>query len=280
VSASGWQHWRERGWRPSDQYYVASRQARYADAGDDNASVRLKTLTDLIEQDGGPAAEFEHDHINEVGLPPSADVNDETLSSVLLRRRSGRTYVAKPVPAEILSGVLTHGLADVRTRRQTTDLANPLSLLDSFGVAWDVYLAVYAVDNVPPGVYKYDVRGHRLLGVHLGDHRLLVCNLLQGQRPPATAGWTLFLIADFPRYQWRYRHEHALRKLYLESGIVAQELVLVGTAYGLATLVTPAQRDQATLDLLHLPNTRFAPVTTLTTGWSRGRRGTFLTHDE
>jgi dipeptidyl aminopeptidase/acylaminoacyl peptidase len=41
-------------------------------------------------------------------------------------------------------------------------------------------------------------------------------SMLQGMRSP-TAAWTLSLVADFPRYQWRYRNEHRLRQLYLEA---------------------------------------------------------------
>ena len=280
VSPTGWQHWRERGWRPSDQYYVASRQARYVDAADEDASVRLLTLHRLIKQDGGPVAEYDHDYVYMVDLPAPAAVRDESVSGILLRRRSGRSYISKPIPAEVLSGVLQFGLADIRSRRSQVDVSQPLSLLNSYGSAWDIYLTVYDVNGVPAGAYKYDVTWHRLLAVSLGDHRDRVCALLQGQRPPATAGWTVFLIADFPRYQWRYRHEHALRKLYLETGVLSQEIILVATAYGLATLVTPAQRDQETLDLFQLPNTRFGPMTTLTTGWSRGNRGIYLANDE
>ena len=98
-------------------------------------------------------------------------------------------------------------------------------------------------------------------------------DVLQGMHSPATAAWTLGMVADFPRYQWRYRHEHGLRRLYLESGILGQELVILAMSYGLSTLVTPAQKDRAYLALHDLPEGRYAPIYTFTMGWSRGAAG-------
>jgi hypothetical protein len=109
--------------------------------------------------------------------------------------------------------------------------------------------------------------------VRPGNHREAMIGVLQGMRSPKTAAWTLGLVADFPRYQWRYRHEHALRRLYVEAGFVGQELLALGLAYNLGTLVTPAQKDSAYLDLHGLTADRYAPVYTLTMGLSRKHRG-------
>jgi nitroreductase len=95
-----------------------------------------------------------------------------------------------------------------------------------------------------------------------------------------TAAWTLGMVADFPRYQWRYRHEHGLRRLYMESGVIGQELVVLAMSYGLSTLVTPAQRDRLYLDLHQLSPDRYAPVYTLTMGGSRGSAGTMFDNDD
>src|SRR5207302_1276946 len=100
----------------------------------------------------------------------------------------------RPVPRERLSGLLWHGLAEVRARRAATGPAQPLSYLDSYGSAWDFYLCVYAVTGVEPGVYRYDVAGHQLVAVHPGDHRAAMTDTLQGMHSPATAAWTLGLV--------------------------------------------------------------------------------------
>jgi len=146
---------------------------------------------------------------------------------------------------------------------------DPLSYLESYGAAWDLYLCIYSVAEIEAGSYYYDIVGHQLINVRPGDHRETMIDALQGLRVPATAAWTLGLMADFPRYQWRYRHEYALRKLYVEAGFIAQELLMLGMSYGLETLVTPAQKDTPYLELHGLSGDRYAPVYTLTMGLSR-----------
>ncbi|MBM2614786.1 SagB/ThcOx family dehydrogenase [Actinoplanes sp. LDG1-06] len=274
--AGGWRHWQERGWFPSDQYYVASRRWVYADSDDPRGEVRTAALQDYLAASGPPPAEVLPDGpVTE--LDPPARPADRELADLLTSRRTGRRYRDEPVPSEQLSGVLWHGLTGVRERRERISESDPLSYLDSFGSAWDVHVCVYAVDGVEPGAYRYDLLGHRLIATRPGDHRHAMIDVLQGQRSPSTAAWTIGLVADFPRYQWRYRHEHGLRRLYLESGVLGQELAIVAHAYGLSTLITPAQKDRAYL-ALHgdLPDDRYAPVYTLTMGRSLGTRGHFL----
>jgi hypothetical protein len=271
--APGWRHWKEREWHPSDQYYVASRRWHYVDIDDIDGAVRSDAVRGFLEKDGPPAAEVLPDGPRVALGSPQPPPATESLARLLVSRRSGRAYVPRSVALDRLSGLLWHGLAHVRARRERIDDARPLSYLDSFGTAWDFYLCVYDVEGVEPGAYRYDLRAHELIGIRPGRHRAAMMDILQGMRSPMTAAWTLGLVADFPRYQWRYRHEHGLRRLYLESGIIGQELIILGGAYGLSSLVTPAQKDTPYLSLHGLPNDRYAPVYTLTMGLTRAGGG-------
>jgi SagB-type dehydrogenase family enzyme len=267
--AAGWHHWQQRGWYPSDQYYAASRHWRFADVNDPDRAVRTRVLERYLAGEGPPPEEALPDGPR-APLPDPAPPPKCSVAQLLTGRRSGRSYVDKPVSGDWLSGLLWYGLAQIRARRERTDEKRPLSYLDSFGSAWDFYVCAFSVEGIAPGTYRYDIRRHELIGIRPGDHRETMAKVLQGMWSPRTAGWTLGLVADFPRYQWRYRHEHGLRRLYLESGIIAQELIIVGEAYGLSTLVTPAQRDTPYLELHNLRNDRYAPVYTLTMGHDRG----------
>jgi SagB-type dehydrogenase family enzyme len=270
--SAGWRHWQERGWYPSDQYYAASRRWRYVDGHDPDYAIRTRVVERYLAEEGPPAEES-HPDGPRTELPSPAVPGGRSIARLLTGRRSGRSYASGPVPASWLSGLLWHGLAQVRTLRERTSETQPLSYLDSFGSAWDFYLCVFSVDGLAPGTYWYDIRSHQLIAVRLGDHREVMTEILQGMWSPRTAAWTLGLVADFPRYQWRYRHEQALRRLYMESGIIGQELTIVGAAYGLSTLVTPAQRDTPYLELHGLCNDRYAPIYTLTMGRDRGSSG-------
>jgi hypothetical protein len=275
----GWRHWQQRGWYPSDQYYAASRRWRYADIDDHDGSVRSRVLNRYLASEGPPVAEWVPVGAR-MALPAPEEPPQRSLARLLVTRRSGRAYVPTPVPGGWLSGLLWYGLSQIRQRRKRTDERRPLSYLDSFGSAWDFHVCVFAVDGIPPGAYRYDIRRHELVQVRPGDHRAAMSDILQGMWSPSTAAWTLGLVADFPRYQWRYRHEHGLRRLYFESGIIGQELTILGAAYGLSTLVTPAQKDSPYLALHGLPKDRYAPVYTLTMGRNRGASGVDLTGDQ
>ncbi|WP_449060976.1 SagB/ThcOx family dehydrogenase [Planomonospora algeriensis] len=268
----GWRHWQRRGWYPSDQYYVASRRWAYDDTTDRDGAIREATVAEYLRKDGPPPEPVRLSGPR-VALGEPASPGAQPVSRLLATRRSGRAYVNEPVALGRLSGLLWYGLAEVRKRAARTDDSQPMSYLDSYGSAWDFHLCVYNVDGVEPGTYRYELLDHELTGIRPGDHRETMIDVLQGMHSPATAAWTLGMVADFPRYQWRYRHEHGLRRLYLEAGILGQELLILGMSYGLSTLVTPAQKDRAYLGLHGLEDRRHAPVYTLTMGLSRGGAG-------
>jgi SagB-type dehydrogenase family enzyme len=275
----GWRHWQDRAWYPSDQYYVASRRWLYSDSPDPDGAIRDATIRRYLEVDGPPDP-VELRNGPRVRLGETALPEDTPVSRLLVDRRSGRAYARKPVPLARLSGLLWHGLAEVRAYRERAAEGKPLTLLDSYASALDFYVCVYSVKGLEPGVYRYGVSDHDLTCIRPGDHRAVMIKVMQGMRSPATAAWTLGLVADFPRYQWRYRHEHGLRRLYMESGILAQELLILAMAYGLSTLVTPAQRDRPYMELHELSPDRFAPTYTLTMGWSRGSAGQLFDNEE
>jgi SagB-type dehydrogenase family enzyme len=267
-----WRHWQHRRWHPSDHYYLTSRQDGEAREADTDMSIRLSMLDLFLLADGPPPEEHRPcGPVLSLGTPPP--LGEQEISRLLVTRRTGRSYIRQAPSLESLSGLLWYGLSGVRAGRSKGDRFDPATYLDCYGAAWDFYLCVYKVDGVEPGVYRYDLLDHELVGVRPGDHRDAMIDVLQGMHSPATAAWTLGLVADFPRYQWRYRHEHGLRRLYLEAGVLAQQLIVLAMSYGLSTLVTPAQKDRAYLELHDLPEDRFAPVYTLTMGLSRGTAG-------
>ncbi len=267
----GLKHWHKRGWFPSDQFYLASRRWNYVDEFDHSGHIREQVLRRFLNDEGpppdparldGPQIEFE-----ETEPPGPAGV-----VSLLKQRVTARSFLPEPIAKPVLAGILHYGFAELRTRLGAVGADSPLSYLDSYGSAWDPYLAIFSVDDVEPGIYRYDITDHALTQVRSGDHRDELVSCLQGMNAPRLASFVLILVADFPRFQWRYRHEHALRRLYIETGIMAQELIVIAMSHGLGTLVTPAQRDSETLTLLDLPADRYCPVYTLTCGPTRHDR--------
>jgi hypothetical protein len=74
------------------------------------------------------------------------------------------------------------------------------------------------------------------------------------------------LIADFERYQWRYRHEGALCTLYLNAGQIINEILLLTTLFNFKTHVSPAIRDSQALSLVGLKKDRHQVLYILSAG--------------
>lgn len=268
---AGIRRWWRHGWHPSDQFYLASRRDHLAGGCGATEAAGRSPDAGLPARGSPPARNMPLGTLTALGVPrePTA----VSVSQLLVTRRSGRTYDNVPVPTEDLSGLLWHGLAEVRQQRRASIGSAPHSQAGhTYGLAWDFYLCVYNVAGLEPGVYCYDVLEHEVILIRPGDYRVEMAGILQGMRSSRTAAWTLGLVADFPVYQWWCRHEHALSALYLESGVLAQGLTILAMAYGLTTLVTPAQQDSPYLALHGLSADRHAPIYTLTMG-RRSRNG-------
>lgn len=243
--------WIRRGWRWAASYYVASRDIRFADRNDPDASVRRQKLTEYLQQSPPPEPRHRVDDAESIVLPPPADLS-VPLGQVLLRRRSMPRPPARTLPLDKVSTMLWHACGRARAVRRY-DPADPVTLLRSFATALDVWLAVYDVDGLDSGIYRYDMESHnlrQLAGHPAAELRELMQQILIGQPAPRTASLTVLEVADFARYQWRYRHERALRHLYLDSAKLMSYLILSATALNMRTQITPAVQDRLALKLL------------------------------
>lgn len=269
-------HWWQRGWIPSLDLYLWSRHNRFLDRDDPEGQKRRSALAQYLEQESPPARLIPSGV--PVQLPEPAPLPEHlTLGEVLMRRRTIRSYALAPVPLAVLSGVLWHGTRDVRAVRSLSG-ADPIHYLHSYGVALDPYVVVYGVEGIRPGIYYYSLEEHRLIALEEGLFREEMTQLLFDQASPESAAWTMLWVADFSQFQWRYRHERAIRHLYFDAGRIAQEYILAGGAYAISSFPTPATRDQATITRLRLDPHRQAPIYTLTMGWDK-RFYTGSTHE-
>jgi SagB-type dehydrogenase family enzyme len=185
---------------------------------------------------------------------------------VIANRRSIGTFRPNKLDQDVLATLLYHGTSKIRECRRLSSGGDPRSLLISVGAAFDVYVVVFTVEGLNPGAYRYELEPPALSPKKLGDLQEETRTALAGQPDPTNAAATILLVADFDRYQWRYRHERALRNLYLESGRLMQPLILTATGLGLHTGITPAIRDELIPPLLALDNGNWQALHTLTIG--------------
>ena len=259
------ERWLERGWGPSLEYLLWSRVSQYAD--EDQPDVRAEIVKEYQKRDGAPPTRVRSGG-EYIPLGPFLELpSDVSVGEIYMRRRTVRKYADRLVSLKMLSSVLWHGFERLRgCRKIEVDGGDLVQLFRSYGSAFDVYVMIYGVDSLGPGVYVYEPVGHSLKLVRAGEFRQEMFDILCGQGAPKTASWTIFLVANFPQYQWRYRHERALRNLYIEAGRIGHELILVGSSFGFGTFQTPAARDREAMELLALDKVCQAPVYSLTMG--------------
>ncbi|MFE9243270.1 hypothetical protein [Nocardiopsis sp. NPDC006938] len=250
VAPSDVEHWDKRNWTWSLPYYLFSRVEEFSDSADDTGQVRHETLRDY-QRNGHlpPVPSFE----DRISLPPLTNAPSTSLGEVLRVRRSLPRPQPRRLSLEEFSNILTLGFHRVRELRKRAEISDdPVDLLRSLGSALDIYVSIYNVDGISPGIYYYSVYPHELGKVQEMEEKVLRASMqkaLAGQSAPTTAAATVTMIADFERYQWRYRHERALRNLYVDTGIVAGQLLLAVTSFQKQVHITPAARDSEALSL-------------------------------
>ncbi|MCM3920655.1 SagB/ThcOx family dehydrogenase [Frankia sp. AiPs1] len=254
--------WQERGWGLSLASYLWSRSVSYYDSGPGEEDRRSAAIESMLHERSCPLPP-EPDP-SAVSLQAVGDWDAPPLSAVLAKRRSVGAFRQSSVDRGALAALLYYGTSKIRACRRAASAEKPSSLLISVGAAFDIYVLVYAVDGLISGVHRYHPETNTLSLVKAGNFREAAYVALAGQPAPKNAAATILLVADFARYQWRYRHERALRNLYLEAGRLMQPLILVATALGLQTGITPAVRDEEIADLLGENSENWQALHTLT----------------
>lgn len=264
--------WWDYGWHPSLSYYLWSRRREYADTRDSEGHIRSDLIHRYLQSEGSPSPRTT-DISHSIRLPADVNLPVVTVRDSLLKRRTARRFNQKrPVTLDQLSAVMWHSLSDIR-RVRLASIDEPRHYLRSHGTAIDPYLAVMNVTGLDEGFYSYSVEHHALSLISTGNVRADLERILIGMAAPRTAAFSVILVADFPRYQWRYRHNRALRHLYMTSGRVGQRVILAAQAFGMGTLPTPAVRDGVADDALQLDPLRQAVLYTLTCGFVSTRKG-------
>ena len=165
-----------------------------------------------------------------ITLPPPAARFGPSLPEVVARRRSVREYADRPLTLEELSSLLHYsaGITDVR------DPTLAFRAVPSSGALYPVelYLAIFDVEGLEPGVYHYDVQHHRLALLRRGEFRREVFQAALSQEMILHASLALVMTALFARVQWKYL-DRSYRYALLEAGHLGQNVYLTATALGL-----------------------------------------------
>lgn len=261
-------HWEKRNWDDVLDYYLWSRREDFYDQGDFYGENRRKALATFINESGPPPRPKKINNITyNLGRP--SNVPEITLGEVLFRRSNTTKYSNDKVALnkDILSTLLWHGLKVHRLNIKEKYHENILVLLNGYAKYFDIYLAIYNVSGIEPGIYFYDSEKHEIHHVkYVENIRNTIQDCMMGQRGPQTAAFSVFITTEFYRKQWRYKHERDLRNLYVSAARLAHNVILTGTALGLFSFITPAVKDSIINKLFELDSTKEQIIHTMTFG--------------
>ena len=236
-----------RGWFPAAAYYhYLARWQGIQGAG--TGSEPTPGLTELPAHppDDPPPPAFPPAHPgDEVSL--AEGTLDSPLAQLLEARGTCRSFDPdRPLSAGNLAVLLRQVFGARGIARRSGGLTLLRKSSPSGGALHPIeaYVLVQNVDGLDPGIYHYEVGGHRLRTLErrsapeIGD---LVLRGTAGQPYFAAAAVGVVLVARFQRNFWKYRHHaKAYRVLLLDAAHLSQTLALVATDLGLGSFITSA----------------------------------------
>jgi SagB-type dehydrogenase family enzyme len=178
---------------------------------------------------------------SQISLPRLWDENGKSpeIEAVVARRRTARQFAGRSLTVEELSKLLhfSYGITGAAPISKTQDEYQYFRSAPSAGALYplEIYLVLWGISDLAPGVYHYSVFNHALELLKPGDFARSVGEYTFSQDIAEKAS-TLFVIsAMFQRTMFKY-NERGYRFVLLDAGHVGQNVCLMATAMHLGVL--------------------------------------------
>jgi len=186
-----------------------------------------------------PYKEFTH-ALNRFSIRPLDQKGGKPLWEAMAQRRSIRDFSNQSITFSELSQLIwaTQG---VTSRARGFDFR----VSPSAGALYPVetYLVVSRVEEIPTGLYHYDVREAQLALLREGYFGSELSQAGLGQEMLEEAACVFVWTAVVGRSKWKYR-ERAYRYIYMDAGHIGQALYLSATALDLGCCTVGAFFDE------------------------------------
>ena len=182
-----------------------------------------------------------------LALPPVPEDFQANFWHCLKERRSLRDYVEHSMSQEELAGLLWASQGVTAVRQNFAFRAAP-----SAGALYPVetYVAVHRVEEIPPGIWHFQIPDFTLELVTPGDFRRSLVLAGLNQQFLGTAAAVFIWTGILGRSLWKYR-QRAVRYLFLDAGHICGNLHLAATALGLGCCPVAAFFDGEVEALVH-----------------------------
>ena len=195
----------------------------------------------------GPTPVLPAEEETAMKLPEPQYDSNVSLEESLLQRRSIRSYTDEPLTLQELSQLLwsAQGITGPGGLR-TAPSAGALYPLEVYAVVGDV-------QDLNPGVYRYEPDGHQLVKTMDGDRRASLASAALGQGSVRDGAVAFIFTGVYERTTGKYG-DRGIRYVHIEVGHAAENLCLQATAMGLGSVTVGAFSDEQVTRLLNLPD--------------------------
>jgi SagB-type dehydrogenase family enzyme len=180
-----------------------------------------------------------------IKLPEPRLRGEMSLEEALLERRSVRDYAPGPLRLAEVSQLLwaAQGVT-AEWGGRTAPSAGALYPLETYLVAGNV-------ENLSPGVYKYNPTGHELIKVSDRDVREELAVAAVNQTCVKEGAISIVIAAVYERTTAKYG-DRGVMYVHMEAGHAAQNIYLQATALGLGVVAVGAFYDDQVKDIIGL----------------------------
>lgn len=208
-----------------------------------------------------------------IELPAPSFDGSTSVENALLTRRSERVYLQNAIKFEDLSQILW--AAQGVTREIDTvprvfigeKWFGGVRTAPSAGALFpiELYIAAGNVENIDPGLYKYNALNHTLIKIMDGDKREEVRKAALGQSAVKNGPACIIVAANIGRTEYKYK-SRASQYVYIESGAVCQNIYLQCNTLGIGTVLIGAIREDPMKIALGLPDSE-TPIAVMPIGY-------------
>ncbi len=223
------EHWWERKWQVSLDYYLSSPPEHLT-------KQQIETIPSQAQQC--------------VDFAFSNKAENAQLSPIqaLLNRKTYRKFQEISIPVHFLSTLLRELKEEI------------------FADIWKYYIVIFNIEGIQPGIYRYCSIQHGLYLIKQGLFRTEAVDLLCGMAASYTASFLVILAIDLEEAMRKFPYNRALREIYIDSGRLAQKILLKGMQNSIGGLPSPAMKDSQMCVFLEIDPSKCIPIYSITMG--------------
>lgn len=153
---------------------------------------------------------------------PNPQLTSIDFNEAIKKRKSIRNFSDQPITIEQLSYLLWVSTG-IQRREHGFEYRNAPSAGALYPI--ETYLVVNKVEDIPNGIYHYNIRDHLLEELKQGDYGNKTARAALDQQMCNDAAVVFIWTAIFNRSKWKYS-QRAYRYIYLDVGHIAENLAL------------------------------------------------------